>query len=54
MAQHLKARVDEGNATMSLSLPAENYFREAISSSILYFHIGFMILAWIGALPIRK
>ncbi|OQU98600.1 hypothetical protein CLAIMM_04358 [Cladophialophora immunda] len=37
---------------MSVSLPAENYFREPTSSSILYLHVGFMILAWIGALPI--
>lgn len=54
MAQHRQVRVDEGNATMLLAVAAENYFREPISSSILYLHIGFMILAWIGALPIRK
>ena len=34
--------------------PAENYFREPTASTILYIHIGFMTLAWVGALPIRK
>ncbi|RVX74996.1 hypothetical protein B0A52_01273 [Exophiala mesophila] len=32
--------------------PAENYFREPTASTILYIHIGFMTLAWVGALPI--
>ncbi|KAL6247676.1 hypothetical protein RBB50_005024 [Rhinocladiella similis] len=52
MAQHFQARVDEGNASMSVSSPAETYFRESTSATILYLHIGFMILAWVGTLPI--
>lgn len=39
---------------MSVSSPAETYFRESTSATILYLHIGFMILAWVGTLPICK
>lgn len=32
--------------------PAECYFREHTASNLLYTHIAFMLLSWIGALPI--
>ncbi|KFY46073.1 hypothetical protein V495_02661 [Pseudogymnoascus sp. VKM F-4514 (FW-929)] len=36
----------------SLPIPAETYFREHASSNLLYAHIIFMFLSWVGALPI--
>lgn len=36
----------------SSPIPAENYFREHTSSNLLYAHITFMFLSWVGALPI--
>ena len=33
-------------------IPAESYFREHTSSNLLYAHIIFMFLGWVGALPI--
>jgi hypothetical protein len=32
--------------------PADSYFREHTASNLLYAHIAFMLLSWIGALPI--
>lgn len=36
----------------SSPIPAESYFRERTSSNLLYAHILFMFLSWVGALPI--
>ena len=36
----------------SSPIPTESYFREHTSSNLLYVHIIFMFLGWVGALPI--
>lgn len=33
-------------------IPTESYFREHTASNLLYTHILFMLLSWVGALPI--
>ena len=54
MAKDLQSRVDEGTATPSLPSTAQSYFREPTSSSILYGHVGLMLLSWIGCFPICR
>lgn len=45
--------VNAGSEDASSSpIPAESYFREHTSSNLLYAHIIFMFLSWVGALPI--
>jgi hypothetical protein len=33
-------------------VPTRSYFRENTASNLLYAHISFMLLSWVGALPI--
>ncbi|OCT44497.1 integral membrane protein [Cladophialophora carrionii] len=52
MAKDIQPRVDENIAATSLPSTAQSYFREPTAPSILYGHIGLMLLAWIGCFPI--